>query len=724
MDKFIYAAGYYPLMQKKEDWERDLKLMKKTGITVIRTAELFNTWDRIEPAKGQFEFDFLDEFFNLCEKYDMKILLGTGTCSPPYWLHEMYEEVNIVNNHGEEYPNNVSYSWACVDHSGYLEEVKRYVTVLVNRYKDHKALYAYQIHNEISLPFMPLQAGGVDLYCYNKCSLDHFKEWVESKYKTIENLNYAYRWGATNTCHTSFDQVIPPKTKPTSWSSVTRWLDWRLFWMENLVNFIKMQNELIKTMDTKHLTSTNIFFLKSQDPLGVLTALDQFEMAKVVDMIGFDLYPGSGNKLEKMPEFSSMFLDMSRSTAECLGKDYWLMETESGPINGWVLGPSRNVKGFDLIRNVYEAIGHDAKMTLYQGWREWDFQPLHWGAIVDLDGQETERTIAATKIGAGVSKDGELIKKAKTPKAKVAILMSKENAIVLNGMGQEDFLMKALRGAYRVFWEMNYKVDFITPEQVENGYVNNYKLVYMPFMAFVDENLAGGLATYVKDGGILVGGARNGMLGRYGWYNHTIPAFDLQSVFGLDAFEVEAKVNPNVSYKGDNYSGYWHKEIVKLQNEDVKVLARFNDDLPAVTINEYFAGKAIYIATHADVGYIEEDSKLLRSLMKDVLTENDIKPYVEIDYTNRKVKEIDVHALEADECTLLFVTNYATMNHSGFFSGGQKPLRIRINNDVEYVNGEVSTSGELLELVRGVGHIDLSVSVKKNETMIIKLNKK
>jgi hypothetical protein len=141
-------------------------------------------------------------------------------------------------------------------------------------------------------------------------------------------------------------------------------------------------------------------------------------------------------------------------------------------------------------------------------------------------------------------------------------------------------------------------------------------------------------------------------------------------------------------------------------------------------MNEYSAGKAIYIATHADAGYIEEDSKLLRSLMKDVLAENDIKPYVEIDYTNRKVKEIDVHALEADECTLLFVTNYATMDHSGFFSGEGKSLHIRLNNDVEYVNGEISTSEELLEIVRGLGHIDLEVSVKKNETMIIKLNKK
>ncbi len=356
-DELIYAAGYYPLMHDKNDWDRDLKRMKEAGIRLIRTAELFNSWDRIEPEKDAFKFEFLDDFFDLCLKYGIKVMLGTGTASPPYWIHEMYPEVNIVNNHNEQYPNNVSYSWACVNHSGYLKEVERYLTVLVNRYKNHEALFAYQIHNEISMPFMPLKDGDVDIYCYCESCINKFREWVRNKYKTLDELNYAYRWGATNTFHTNWNQVIPPKTKPTSWSSITRWLDWRLFAMDSMVQFVSWQNQCIKALDKNHITTTNIFFLKSQDMLGVITALDQFEMAKVVDVIGYDLYPGSGDKLEKNPEFSSMFLDMARSTSESIGKEFWLLETESGPINGWVLGLSRNVKDFDLVRNVLKPLG-------------------------------------------------------------------------------------------------------------------------------------------------------------------------------------------------------------------------------------------------------------------------------------------------------------------------------------------------------------------------------
>ena len=49
MAEFLYGGGYYPLLEKKENWERDLDSMRKAGINIVRTAELFNTWDRIEP---------------------------------------------------------------------------------------------------------------------------------------------------------------------------------------------------------------------------------------------------------------------------------------------------------------------------------------------------------------------------------------------------------------------------------------------------------------------------------------------------------------------------------------------------------------------------------------------------------------------------------------------------------------------------------------------------
>ena len=167
MDNFYYGASYYPLFRERSDWEADMKLMAETGLNFIRTAELFNTWDRLEPEPDKYEFGWLDEIFDLAEKYGIEILLGTGTASPPLWLKHKYEDVQIVSNSGQRYPTNASYTWACPHNPGYKKEAEEFIKKLLVRYKDHPALYAWQIHNEIGFPFMPINEGtGMDIYCY------------------------------------------------------------------------------------------------------------------------------------------------------------------------------------------------------------------------------------------------------------------------------------------------------------------------------------------------------------------------------------------------------------------------------------------------------------------------------------------------------------------------------------------------------------------------------
>lgn len=717
-DKFIYAAGYYPMMQEESVWEKDLQTLKGMGIKLLRTAELFGTWDTIEAEEGCYNFTVLDKFFDLCHKYDIKIMLGTGTASPPLWIHEKYPDVNIKNNHGDQYPNSVSYSWACVDHPEFINSAEKYITELVNHYKNHPALYAYQIHNEISFPFMPLKGGDIDIYCYCDHSEKKFQSWLKTKYQKIEDLNYAYRWGATNNPVSNFNQVKPPKTKSTSWASITRWLDWRLFWMENIVDFVSWQNKLIKQHDSNHITTTNIFFLKAQDPLGVITALDQFEMAKVVDIIGYDLYPSSGNKLEKMCEFSSMFLDMAKSTAKAIGKNYWLLETEAGPINHWVLGPSKTVTGQDIMRNIFEAIGHDSKMTLYQLFKESDFQPIHWGGLVDLDGNRNHLTDVADEIGKLTNELEDFIGKAHNKDAKIAILISKENAIVLNAMGQDDFLLKAMRGAYRGFSDKNFNVEFITIEHLENNYVSKYPIVYMPFMVMIEENTAKLLEQYVYKGGHLIGTARMGMLGKHGHSNHSLPPFTLEQVFGFRTKQIYAGSNPQITYRKKTYQGAWHKEIIQVK-ETTKILARYNDDNAAITVNQYGKGSATYFATHPDVAYVEEGSLLLFDFLDDYCKKLQIRQTVDINYSGRKDREIRADYLTDSEKGLLIITTYVNSKNKGFYEGNEKLVEVSIEDKYRTAYDVIQNKEIPISVIDG--RSECSIYLKKEEVLLIKL---
>ncbi|WPK69234.1 Beta-galactosidase BgaB [Eubacterium callanderi] len=671
---FKYAAGYYPNFFTREDVLKDIETMKQCGINCIRTAELFNGWDQVEPIRGEYYFETLDWFFDMCAQNDIKILLGTGTASPPHWLKEIDPEIMIKSSEGKTFPTNVTYSWACFHNPVYLSESERYIRKLVERYKKHPALYAYQIHNEIGLPFMS-PSGKVEMYCYCEHTLKAFREWLKDKYNSIENLNKAWTWSATNPVYTSWEQVEPPYAKPISWASVTRYLDFRLFMMSTITEFVGWQNQIIKSIDNEHLTSTNIFYMKGEDKMSVMCAIDQFEIAKKVDVIGYDLYPGSSNKLETRPEFSSMFLDHARSISRPLGKPYWLMEVESGPINGWALGPHRNTSGTDIKRYIIDAVAHDAKMTLYQGFRQWDFQPINWGGLVDLDGNKTERTEAAEWAGRFCHQHSEVINNSSNGQGQIALLVSSENAIIANGMGHEEFLVKDLRAYYRIFWEMGFQIDFITPELVIDGKTENYSIIAAPFLLSVSENLANALARYTEKGGIFIGETRLGYVDEKGWYNHQWPTGKLQDIFGIRSISVNSGITPELTFDQKNYKGHWHKE--KLSVQSGKVLARFFDDTPAVIVNTYGNGKALYFATHAFFAYLELKSFLVWDVLKKLLSEENIEPELQVNYSNRENREIEGHFLHNSKTSLLLFTVFRCQGRSNFFGKKGKHTDIR-----------------------------------------------
>ena len=49
--------------------------MKEMGIQVVRMAEF--AWQKIEPRKNEFDFEWLDEAIELMGKYEIYTVLGT-----------------------------------------------------------------------------------------------------------------------------------------------------------------------------------------------------------------------------------------------------------------------------------------------------------------------------------------------------------------------------------------------------------------------------------------------------------------------------------------------------------------------------------------------------------------------------------------------------------------------------------------------------------------------
>jgi len=657
-DRFPYGASYSPLVFPESQWVQDLRRMRAAHINLVRIGDVHGSWDRIEPRRGEMRLDVLGRFYRLAAEYDVRVLLSNGTACPPLWLETLYPDVRIVSSRGERYPHAASYHWACIHHPGYVEEARRYTAALADFAAAQPNHFGWQISNEMGFPFMPArQVDELGLYCYcNHCKA-RFRAWLRAKYGTLEALSEAWMWSTTGFWYNDWAEVEPPEALPYAWSGVTRWIDWRLFWQDAFADFARWQHELIQAHDPHHPTSVNTFAFKSFDRFGTFMGLDQWKIAAQVNHIGYDLYPGSGDKLRTRPEHNSMFLDHGRSVSRSVGSDFWLHEVESGPIGGWVLGPDHNTGSEDILRNGMEALGHGAKLMIYMPWREWLYQPLHWGALVDLEGRETARYVAAAELGSLLERYAGLLRRAHVPQGEVALLDSKPNAIFFRGIEKEDVLFQAQRGAYRAFWEAGFRVDFVTPSQVTKGRLQGYRVVVLPLLSLMEVPVATALAEFAAQGGLVVGFARCGALDGRGWYHPRVPIPALGDLFGLDTIVPDDQPGGAVHCAEDVYPATLKRDLIEPRSES-EVWATFADGRPAVTCHAWGDGYGLYIATAADVGYITDERPLLGQLVTALDERLGLRPELQVVYPGRRARELDAHLLHSEDRSLIIFATY------------------------------------------------------------------
>lgn len=602
-----FGASYYPPHHDADDWARDMDLMAEHGLTVVRTAELLASWDRIEVARGRWEWAWLDTLFDLAAERDMHILLGTGSQSPPVWMAEEWPDLQVVDREGVQYPIASSWSWACKDHPGYLNEVQRWIGQLAERYGGRPELLGWQIDNEPGHPFVEREGRSADMYCYCHHSEDRFREWLKAKYGTPEALSDAWRWDPTNHRYSAWSQVRAPRSTPTEWGVITGYLDWRRFIAGRVAEFIGWQHDLLKSVTPDLPTMTNVFMWSRHDPFGVRIAQDPWRLAPMVDAIGYDVYPGISAREYTQPEYVGLHLDYARSSAIAHGRAFWLPEIESGPINGFILGPDRWTDADDIRRLNIDGIGAGAELILYQGYREWDCIPIHWGALADLEGEPTERLTAAADVARAAGLAPGLLLGARAARARVAFLHDFDNGAICTGLGAMDMLLEAIRGAYRAIAGGGYEVEFVSFAELDSL---ECELLVLPFTVLLPGPGASAIDAFVQRGGHVLAFAKVAMLDGQGWYWHRRPGGGLDRVFGArearidvidEAITVAVPPHPRLpGWAGGSVTGAWHRQA--LEPSTAEVVGRFADGSPALTVNAYGQGTAWLAGTHLDVG--------------------------------------------------------------------------------------------------------------------------
>ena len=58
MDSVLYGVAYYPEYMPYDRLDKDVEMMQKAGITVVRVGE--STWSSWEPRDGDFQFAWME----------------------------------------------------------------------------------------------------------------------------------------------------------------------------------------------------------------------------------------------------------------------------------------------------------------------------------------------------------------------------------------------------------------------------------------------------------------------------------------------------------------------------------------------------------------------------------------------------------------------------------------------------------------------------------------
>src|SRR5574340_1551946 len=524
---FPYGAVYFRKSNPpEEDWTRDFRTAQEVGMNTFRHWFM---WSAIEVAPGKYDWRDYDRMLDLAAKNGIRTVVAEMITAAPEWAFDKYPHARYQGSDGGTVNSGIGGSSAtggfpglCLDNEDVKAHAEAFLTALVNHYKDHPGMWAYDLWNEHSY------SGGSPqrMYCYCEATQKKFREWLKAKYGTLAALGKAwYRHS-----YAEWDNVHPPR----SFSGYPESLDWLEFRIDDQFRLLKWRVDLIRKLDKKNK-------ITAHGVAGSLQALpssanDEWRSAAAVEIWGFT-WVASRRGDEPWKQWHAV--DLVRAGAR--GKPFWHAEAQGGPLwmqpqvlnrpreDGRISEPE-DVRLWNLISMTGGATG-----IMYPRWRPLLDGPLFgaFGAF-GMDGSVTPRAEMAGKVASWANGQAELWK-SRPVKGEVGIVFVPESQIFnYVQQGSTDHYAEAARGAYQAFFDANIQADFVRIDDIDE-----YPLVYLPYPIHLKPATAKKLAQYVERGGALVSEGLPAYFGERGKVGTQQPNYALDKLFGARESYVE-----------------------------------------------------------------------------------------------------------------------------------------------------------------------------------------
>lgn len=603
-EKELISVGiyYYPEHWDSTQWERDIKKIAEMGFEFVHLAEF--AWSKMEPVEGQYNFEWLDKVVELCVKNDLKILMCTPSATSPTWMRVKYPETYVMNGNyirGEHGTRGLH----SIVNKKYRSFVENIVVKMAEKYGKNPNVIGWQLDNEPDAK-----------PDYSASSQEAFRQWVKTKYKTIDALNIAWGNAFWSMWYNTFDQVIIPNKTLVPWwgSNPSALLDFKRYAADAQAEFLDFQAAILRQriIPSQYITTNYMSVSPGANPF----------LTKNLDFATYTAYPSGGSshigeKGFRMGSISTIGFaaDLFKSVNGVTG----IMELQPGSVN-WA-----SVNSLLFPGTVHMWLWHTyaTGSSLVCSYR---FRQINYGTEQYHSGIIKPDGVTPSPGGENYVQFIEELKelrkiyrvKETTPKRltrrKTAILWNNENFWSLDQQKQTNqwdaygFPIKY----QEVLHSLGVPVDIIN----ESTDLTLYDFVIIPAYELVDSMVVERWTDYVNKGGNLIITCRTATKNRFGHFwegDMAAPIIDLIGARIIETDMLPGHVKGEITMQADTY--YWNNwgDLLEPQ-QGTEVLANYGNQFykgtPAVTRNKLGKGNVIYIGVDTD------DSKLEKRVLE------------------------------------------------------------------------------------------------------------
>lgn len=603
MDTVLYGVAYYPEYMPYDRLDKDVELMQKAGITVVRVGE--STWSTWEPRDGEFQFAWMQRVLDRLHQAGIKAILGTPTYSIPTWLYKEHPEIVVTHNgaapalsdpYAPTYPPSLTPGYYGPRQNydflnpHFRQAAERVTREVVSRFKDHPAVIGYQIDNE-TFPT------GVPTRYMNAAFLDRLRQ----KYKMTETLNKLWGlvyWGQLVDTWDDLpprDGILNPGYK----------LEWENFQRDVVTNYLAWQSKIVNEYKRPDQFITQDF------SGGVHTNVDQWAIAGNIDIVAENPYFETQQRLNGRGIWLSG--DVGRSLKHT---NYLVTETNAQTI-GWDSRTQYPQYPGQLRLVVYAHLAAGANMVEYWHWHSLHYgQETYWKGVLSHDLEPNRTYTEVSRVAAELKKLGPQLVDLKKDN-KVALLFSADSANAISYMPFSDHVnyMTVLRQMYDSLYDLNVEPDFV---QAGEPNLSHYKVLLVPPLYSASDSVLQQISNYVNNGGQVLMAFKSGFTNEYSTVRDILAPGPLRAAAGFHYQEftnlAEPKhLKPDIYGVGEENKGsVWEEFLIP---DSAQVVVSFDDSIwhfPAVTRNQYGSGTLTYEGT-----YLTE--ALQRQVVGDVL---------------------------------------------------------------------------------------------------------